>query len=115
MNFNNPILIFDYQLSGHHLEYIHHLYMAAIKRKNVNFVFSLPNNFQEISNVLDWPSSPNVAFSFFNNEKLSNSKRLLLRSWHFSKILRCEVIKHDTNQIFLITSILGTLPFLPYF
>lgn len=115
MNFNNPILIFDYQLSGHHLEYIHHLYMAAIKRKNVNFVFSLPNNFQEISNVLDWPSSPNVAFSFFNNEKLSNSKRLLLRSWHFSKILRCEVIKHDTNQIFLITSILGTLPFLPFF
>lgn len=67
MNFNNPILIFDYQLSGHHLEYIHHLYMAAIKEKNVNFVFSLPNNFQEISNVLDWPSSPNVAFSFFNN------------------------------------------------
>lgn len=114
MNYNNPILIFDYQLSGHHLEYIHHLYMAAIKKRTINFVFSLPGNFSEVSNVLDWPSSPNVVFSFFSNEKLSNSKGLLLRSWHFSKILKREIIKHDANRVFLITSILGALPFLPF-
>lgn len=33
-------MIFDINLSGHHLEYIHHIHVGAVRKKKKNFYFT---------------------------------------------------------------------------
>ena len=37
-NQNKKILIFDDKLSGHNLEYLHHLYTGAVQDKTNNYI-----------------------------------------------------------------------------
>ena len=41
-------MIFETCLTGHRLEYIHHIYMGAVDRKDEYYSFILPEQFQDI-------------------------------------------------------------------
>ena len=48
-------MIFETCLTGHRLEYIHHIYMGAVDRKDEYYSFILPEQFQDIKKNLVWP------------------------------------------------------------
>lgn len=60
-------LIFDKNITGHNLEYIHHLYIEASKDKQRRFVFAVPKEFEDIKNKLEWPDADNTKFHFLSN------------------------------------------------
>lgn len=107
-------LIFDDELTGHHLEYINHLWNAAGSISNENFIFALPRDFEKIKNELNWSNHKNITIHYIENldeNKLRSS--LLIRSFYLSKQIKYLANKYKVNNIFLIV-LIGALPFIPF-
>ena len=47
-------------ISGHQLEYLHHLYLGALERPSDKFFFVVPSRFTVDSAKLDWPEAVNI-------------------------------------------------------
>lgn len=108
------IAVFDYYLGGHHIEYIHHLYVGACKRKNCSFLFILPTSFNLFSKKLIWEKTDNVEFVFFEcEEKVIRSYGKLKRSFMLSKIVSKFVCSYKIKELVLIET-MPYLPFLPF-
>lgn len=108
----NKILIFDVELSGHHLEYLHHLLLKANNDLN-EYVFYLPDNFNMVKGTdLDWSYNDNVVFAFFNSHVLDQHASFLKSSYHNCKLLKQAVKEFSATHIFLIT-LIRFIPFLP--
>lgn len=75
------ILIFIDNLSGHRLEFFHHLYITAIGRRDV-YKFIIPDGHSERIGLLEWPYSNNVSISTcpFLDNKTDTHKYSILRS-----------------------------------
>lgn len=105
------IAIFDYYLGGHHIEYIHHLYVGASLRIDKKFLFILPNSFATYSEKLKWEYSDNIEFVFFEcNEKIIRNLGGMEKAKFLSKILNRYIRKYDIRKLILIE----TMPFLPF-
>ena len=106
-------LIFDEQIAGHHLEYIHHLYMGGLEKINEDFVFFLSPDFKKVSTNLVWPTAPNITIKYIADADISKlNKNKLLKSLYLSKILRRISREYSISHIFLV-SLMQFLPFLP--
>lgn len=81
------ILIYDHLLTGHHMEYIHNLYMEAIKYDNINFIFAIPKEFRILKDKMAWAKSNNIFFHFINQNKNQTG--------YWGNIMQ---IKHLTNK-----------------
>ena len=108
------ILIFDDCITGHHLEYLHHLYSAVTERQDATFFFLLPEEFKEAKGGLQWRGAENAKFFYLTNkeQKLCSQSSLLRSAWHKSVIIRNFTQKHSIDKIWLII-IMQFMPFLP--
>ena len=112
---NKKIAIFDFYLGGHHIEYLHHIYIHAIENHDIDYIFILPNNFSMFKSDFVWPESNNVEFIFY---ELDDSYIRSLRFYDKSRKL-CNLLKHFINEynledVILIETI-AFMPFLPFF
>lgn len=107
-------LIFDSSVSGHHLEYLHHIYSRASECTNDQFVFLLPKEFDAVKTTFIWDYLPNVSFMFLTDEEQNkcDKSNLLLSAWHKSLIIRKYVKSNNVNIIILIM-FMHLMPFLP--
>lgn len=107
-------LIYDSELSGHHLEYLHHLYKGAIDRPKDLFIFSVPkSSFEKLKNEFDWPSQANISFKFIDDKELEpiHCGIPLLRFWREAKL--CNRISKEVGASTIIVIYLSvTQPFL---
>lgn len=103
------ILIFDDQLNGHHLEYLHHLYEGASMYKSVEFIFALPLEFQELKDKLVWDESDNIIFHLFQHDENNISGGAISKSYKKSKLVKKVALKYSVNEVFLI-ALMGFLP-----
>lgn len=89
-------LIFNPDLSGHYLEYIHHEYIGASNRKNDIFIFILPPSFEDLKKNLEWPKSENINILF-----LSDNECLKLRTGGnvVKPFFRCKVLKKYIKMV----------------
>lgn len=111
------ILIFDPIISGHHLEYLHHLYMMALQRPQDNFVFVVHKDFEKKRVLMDWPKTENVIFDTvpdIKEQRNSSIIELLKSSWKLCKALRYVVDKHNADIVFT-NNIISFVPFAPLF
>jgi hypothetical protein len=53
------ILIFDVEVSGHHLEYLHHIYSLATQSKDT-YIFCLPKEFNNVKSQFEWKKCDNI-------------------------------------------------------
>ena len=106
-------LVFDTSITGHHLEYIHHLYLGMAERKNVQYVIVIPDTFMNERHIYSWPDADNIKFDFLSKEELSSmsKKNILLSAWSRSKIVRKKVREHEADSIFLIM-LMAFIPFI---
>lgn len=110
----NRILIFDTEVTGHHIEYIHHLLIKA-NLSNDEYIFYLPQQFEEVKgDNMVWSHNKNVSFKFFNLQENINECSMLVTSYKKCKLLSRALKRFDVTHIFLIT-LIAYIPFLPIF
>lgn len=109
-------LLFDTTISGHRIEYLHHIYMEMITRKGSFYVIVVPEKFKDVKNVYEWPVSINVSFDFIPSSLVKNleNRNLLLSAFKKTRVLREYVKKHQSDKLFLI-DLMPYIPFLPLF
>lgn len=111
------ILIFDPIISGHHLEYLHHLYMMAVGQKEHEYFFVVHRDFEQRRALMTWPESNNISFDFLPSlrEQTNNSIiEMLKASWRLCKLLSKYVKKYQANKIFT-NNLISFVPFAPFF
>lgn len=107
------ILIFDPIISGHHLEYLHHLYMMAVGQKEHEFVFVVHQDFEQRRALMQWPESKNISFDFLPSlrEQANNSTvEMLKASWRLCQLLGKYVKKHQAKKVFT-NNLISFVPF----
>lgn len=107
------VLIFDDQLSGHHLEYIHHLHEGACANIEIDFIFAIPEKFQELKGQLVWKKSDNVQYHFLSNDEINPSGNLLIQSYRKSKIVKKIALDYAVDEVFFI-ELMGFLPVITF-
>lgn len=105
--FDKTVLIFEPQISGHHLEYIHHIYTGATKCPETIFIIAVPERFTSVKDKFSWIESENIQIELLNNETLNNKLniiRQLIRLYN----------KFKPQEVFFIT-LMWLMPFLALF
>lgn len=106
--FPQRILIFEPDISGHKLEYIHHLFLAAKSDYNNQYIFVINKDYCHNSS-LEWKTNgTNIIFDLLSSDTQDK------KGYSFCKLLKKKVKFHRTNRVFLI-SLMRSLPFLPLF
>lgn len=107
-------LIFDSEISGHHLEYIHHLYNAAVIDSKNQYVFIVNNKFDSVKDQLMWKKTENIKIIPLRNDEQKKciNKNLLLACWYKSLLIKRYVKVFNIDQIWLIM-FMQLMPFLP--
>lgn len=106
------ILIYDTTISGHHMEYLHHIYMAA-EGVAAEFVFVIPEEFQCVKDKLEWPVRSNVSFDLIPKDRLATLNGGWFSSrWKRAKLCSQYIKMHKANEVFFIELIIQ-FPFLP--
>ena len=102
-------------VAGHHLEYLHHLYMGALTRPDNEYRFILPSTFSEKRNIYKWPIANNIIFEELDNiDESVDGFGLVKKSYFKAKNLGHYVKKYNATDILLI-DLISYLPFLPVF
>lgn len=112
-NNKTKVLIFDTSIDGHHLEYIHNLYIAS-ENKDYDVIFCIPEGFKQVKQNFDWPQKDNVSYVFLKDSECNklNSFGRLKYAWKGTSILKRVCTEINPDKVFLI-SILQLLPVLP--
>ena len=109
------ILVFDSVLSGHHLEYIHHIYLGAIQRPEIEYVFAVPENeWFQVKDNQEWPIANNISWIMLDDHLCKEICKgsLFVQSWKTSRFIKKIAVEHHVDKILLI-SIAPAIPFLP--
>lgn len=113
------ILIYEKNLNGHRLEYLHHLYMLALDMPRENFYFVLSDRFSCVKDMFVWPMATNVIIELVSSEDVQPNGRpgiitLFKNQKKQARVLRSLISKYKIDRIFEI-SILNYFPFVPLF
>lgn len=107
-------LIYCNFIGGHQLEYVHHLYIGAIKHPENVYFFLVPSDFYKVSNKFDWPNANNISIKVIDNQDIpSKTGGLLKKVYTNCKALRKYVKQYNATHVILI-SLIEFLPFLPF-
>ena len=108
-------LVFETDLLGHRLEYIHHYYMGAIKNSQMEYLFYVPDIFKELKGKYEWPQAQNVKFAFLTNEQEKSyaNKSPLLYCYNISKLLN-KIVRQVKPDKVLLTTLITYIPFINF-
>lgn len=113
---NEKVIIYDSELMGHHLEYIHHLWMGAGEVTDMEFTFVIPGSeFDRLRYMYKWPKFLNVKFRFLSDEELSYTPRIniLKRSRKEAFLIKKVMDECQADRVFMVNMKVA-LPFLLY-
>ena len=107
-------LLFDFRTKGHHIEYIHHIYMM-MARSTENYVMVVPDDYKKRGKEYEWPDSKNIYIDLIPKEKAESTEtgNLIQQSYKKTKLLKNYVQKYHPSNVFLI-SLISYIPFLPF-
>ena len=107
------ILVFDTKISGHHLEYIHHIHEYTEKLEDTCVVFAIPEAFKEKRELFTWSENTQISFRFLSKEEIKQSGGYK-GAFYNSQLLRkiCKEIKPTEVILIMLMSFMPFLPFL---
>ena len=107
----NTTIVFDTSITGHNLEYIHHIYLGAVKNNTRKYVFAIPEDFNNVKEKLEWEESENVSFHLMSKEELTPAKKnSWYKSYHNSRLL-CSILKQYNADKAILVVMAQILPF----
>lgn len=109
-------IVFTDIILGHYLEYTHHIYMGALERLNEEFVFVIPDQFNEVKDKYVWPDTDNISFDFISNKERNYClpPSPLKAAFYKSKYIRKKCKIHRPDRLILL-NLSAAIPFLPFF
>lgn len=108
------ILIFTHSASGHHPEYLHHLYLGVVERQGIEAVFVVPLYFQEKRKLFSWPECDRISFDYIPDKEVSwGDGKWYKRNYRFTKVLKSYTLKHQPEEIFMIDPMM-CMPYLAF-
>ena len=96
------IIVFTSAVSGHNIEYLHHLYEMALSKPSNNYVFLVPDDFKNKKNFLRWKEGHNVKFSYYTTLRKKYFIPFLSSSLHYSKLLKQNIKTFDCSLVFAV-------------
>jgi glycosyltransferase involved in cell wall biosynthesis len=106
-------IVFDPDISGHHREYLNHLYLRAGEKHDDKFVFVVHHELLKYSDYLRWPVLQNVVISFLDESQIRQiGGNIFKSSFRRSRLLNKFIIENYASHVFLIF-LMPFLPFLP--
>ncbi len=111
----DTILIFTATVSGHNMEYLHHIYDVAIHNTNQRYVFVVPEEFEQVKHNFVWEFANHISFDYFAKEESASwqNKGMLASSYYLCKLVRNRIKKHKADKLFVVT-LMSHLPFAPF-
>lgn len=109
-------IVFEPTLNGHHLEYLHHLYMGAADRVQEQYTFAVPHDaWAQMKDKLQWPAASNISFYMMDDAECENvqSGNMFNQCWKESKLISKVTKATDADMVFLPV-LTSAIPFLPY-
>lgn len=108
-------LFFDPSVSGHILEYIHHVY-SFTNMSHDKFIFVVGLDFNDRKSLFEWEQRDNVEFVFLTTDETKKyySKNLFLSAYYKTILIRKYALAYNADNIFL-NYFIDALPFLPFF
>ena len=96
-------MIFEPKISGHVLEWLHHLY-EYVSDKQDEYIFVLPRKFIQEKNLFSWKRTENIRFVYLteDEERKCNKYTLLRNSLNASIIVRKYVKQENVSEVFFI-------------
>ena len=109
------ILIFTAATSGHNMEYLHHIYDVAAQHTDRQYVFVVPESFEQVKHNFAWEPVDHIVFDFITDAESASykDKGMLASSYHLCKLVRRRIKKHKADKLFVIT-LMSHLPFAPF-
>lgn len=109
---NQLRMLFEPDISGHHIEYIHHIYVMARSKSECRYIFVVPENFDICNTQYNWPEANNIEFDYIPLSDIDRLKgcNLVKSSFRHSKLLSRYVNKFKVSHVFLI-SLIFYIPF----
>lgn len=110
------ILIFEPYLSGHRLEYIHHLHEEAAKTPGNHYYFAVSNQFLTLKDHFEWSEAGHITFLYMDQRFVASSqhKGKVKRIFSLVSLASEFAKKHNADDIFFI-SMAEYMPWLPLF
>lgn len=113
MRKQKKIVIYCDQLSGHYLEYIHHIHEGAYLHSDVCYIFVVSEKIQDIKSELTWSKSDNIIYHFLSEKDIIESNSIIVKSYRKSRLIKKIVQQYTVDEIFFI-SIMGFLPMITF-
>ena len=108
------ILIYDTAIEGHHLEYLHHIYMA-VSSVDAEFIFAVPEKFSTLKEKMEWPTRKNVSFDLIPELEIRRCCGNYCKDrWNKAKLAAKYIKKNNVDETFFIELVVQ-FPFLPLF
>lgn len=100
----NKILIFDAQIYGHNLEYIHHLYERANIVDHNQYIFVIPKKIETVKDNFEWTTkNSHITIDYISDEEY-NSYQVRHRD-AVSIVNAClnkRILKYMPNEVFVV-------------
>ena len=61
-------MLFETDLTGHRMEYIHHICMGMLEHSKDTLSIVVPKDFENKKKLYEWPSTDNVKFVYFQDD-----------------------------------------------
>lgn len=97
------------------MEYIHHIYMEALKYPQNRFYFVLPPNFKIECTKLHWPISNHIYIILAGADEIPARKTNILRKAYLNSRHLAQHINNNKITDVILISLIEYLPFLPFF
>ncbi len=105
------VLVYDLRTEGHHIEYLHHLYLGALRHPENRYVFAVGDDFKERSLGLQWDESDSISFSYHENKE--GTGNVMAKAFRMCRQLKSVVKSVRPDMVFLVT-LMNFMPFLPF-
>jgi len=108
------ILIYDSAIDGHHMEYLHHIFMAT-DGVDAKFVFAIPERFLALKDKMAWPERQNVQLDLIPESELTKTIGGYIKErWNKARLAAKYIRKHKVDEVFYVELVVQ-FPFLPLF
>lgn len=106
-------LIFEPTLSGHHLEYLHHYYLGALKRTDRNYIFIVPKIFESVKDQYTWKKASHVEVRYIDEKysKCLSVTNIYRLGWNASRVLNDYVRTTHAEEV-ILTMLMQFIPFI---
>lgn len=113
------VLIYDSELGGHHLEYIHHYWIGIAKsHPDEQYTIAVPQTeWERFHKLCEWPYVKNISLRLLTDEELSYKPKMPIfkRSEKESTIIGRLVREIDNVDRIIMSNLAAALPLLPLF